>query len=122
MEATLSTPHRVPLSQRLNWRMLIFFLVIGTMIGYPLYQFIHESITGGITNAGNGYTHVELKAMSTFSFDQNNGTLEDIPQKWRDLDGKKVIAEGEMWATQGAGDAVSSYQLCYSIAKCCFNG
>ncbi|HEX8521712.1 MAG TPA: hypothetical protein VF669_05595 [Tepidisphaeraceae bacterium] len=119
MEATLTKP---PLSQRINWRMIIFFLVIGTMIGYPLYQFVHEAVTGGITSAGNGYTHVELKAMSGFVFDQTAGSINDIPEKWRQLDGKKVIMEGEMWDSRGAGQEVSSFQLCYSIAKCCFSG
>jgi hypothetical protein len=119
MEATLT---QVSLSQRINWRMVIFFLIIGTMIGYPVYQFVHEAVTGGISNAGGGYTHVELKAMSGFLFDQNNGTINDVPAKWRELDGKKVVMEGEMWAAQSAGQYVSGYQLCYSIAKCCFSG
>jgi hypothetical protein len=119
MEATLA---KVPLTQRINLRLIVFFAVVGTMIGYPVYQFVHEAATGGISNAGGGYTHVELKAMSGFLFDQTEGTINDIPAKWRELDGKKVVMEGEMWAANGAGQYVSSYQLCYSIAKCCFQG
>ena len=119
MEATLS---KVPISQRLNWRMIVFFLIVGLLPGYFVYQFMHELVTGGITNAGGGYSHVELKAMSGFWFDQSNGTLKDVPEKWRKLEGQKVILEGEMWDPRGAGERVSTYQLCYSIAKCCFNG
>ena len=60
--------------------------------------------------------------MSTFAFDQANGTIGDVPEKWRQLDGKKVILYGEMWEPQGAGPTVSDFQLVYSIAKCCFSG
>ena len=35
--------------------------------------------------------------MSTFTFDQVNGKLEDVPKKWRDLDVQKVILKGEMY-------------------------
>ncbi len=102
--------------------MVIFFLIIGTMIGYPVYQFVHESVTGGISNAGGGYTHIELKAMSGFLFDQNNGTINDVPAKWRELDGKKVVMEGEVAPTREAGPYLTAFQLCYSIAKCCYSG
>src|SRR4051794_14837469 len=113
MEATLTRP---PLTQRINWRLIIFLGVVGLMIGYPVYQFVHESITGGISSAGGGFTHVELKAMSGFLFDQSNGALNDIPEKWRALDGKKVILEGEIAPTREAGRDVSGFQLCYSVA------
>jgi hypothetical protein len=113
---------RVPLSERINFRMLLFVGVIALMIGYPVYWFIHEQVTGGISDAGGGYTHVDLKAMSLFNFDQSDGRLSDIPQKWRDLDGKKVVLEGEMWQAYNAGNRIGGFDLCYSIAKCCFSG
>ena len=66
---------------------------------------------------------VDLKAMSSFPLDQINGSLQDIPDKWRQLDGQKVILYGEMWDSRYAGDSdVRAFQLCYSIAKCCFSG
>jgi hypothetical protein len=59
--------------------------------------------------------------MSLFEMDQVNARDEDIPTKWRDMDGKKVILIGETWAPDGANGA-RSFELCYSIANCCFGG
>jgi len=91
-------------------------------IGYIVYDFLDAFISGGIKDMGNGYKLVDLKAMSNFPLDQVAGSQQDVPQKWRDLDGKKVVLYGEMWDPTGAGDGVASFQLCYSITKCCFNG
>jgi hypothetical protein len=113
---------KVPLSDRINLRMIAFFGVLLVLIGYPVYIYLDSAVHGGIKDVGNGYKEVDLKAMSVFPFDQVNGTISDIPQKWRDLDGQKVIAYGEMWQSQSAGRYVDRFQLCYSIAKCCFNG
>ena len=35
---------------------------------------------------------------------------------------RKVIANGEMWQAQSAARYVDSFDLVYSISKCCFNG
>lgn len=118
MEATM----KVPLMQRINFRLIIFFAVMGGVIGYPIYLFLDEAMTGGIHDYGS-YKEVNLQAMSTFTFDQINGTVDQIPEKWRQLDGKKIVTEGEMWA--GAGNAAAElnrFDLVYSKTKCCFNG
>src|SRR5215203_5575317 len=118
----MDTAVKLPLSERINLRLIVFFAVIGLMIGYPVYWFVHEQITGGISDAGGGYKEIELKAMSTFAFDQVNGSIDDVPKRWRELDGKKVILYGELWQPYTAGDKVAGFDLCYSIAKCCFSG
>jgi hypothetical protein len=116
-------PPKVPLSQRFNARMLIFGVVMMLPIGYIVYDFLDSVISGGIKDMGNGYKLVDLKAMSNFPLDQVAGTQQDVPQKWRDLDGKKVVLYGEMWEPMAAGDGdVATFELCYSITKCCFNG
>jgi hypothetical protein len=112
----------VPLSQRVNLRMIVFGAVMALLIGTPLYIYVDSAISGGIKDAGGGYLAVNLKHMSSFVFDQQNGTVNDVPQKWRELDGKKVILVGEMWNAQDAGNSLGSFELCYSIAKCCFSG
>jgi hypothetical protein len=112
----------IPLSERINFRMIVFFGVFALLIGYPVYWLVHEQLTGGISDAGGGYKEVDLKAMSSFVFDQSNGKLTDIPQKWRNLDGKKVVVYGEMWQPYSANDRIAGFSLCYSIAKCCFSG
>jgi len=113
---------RIPLRERINVRLIIFFGVIGLIIGYPVFWYVREQVTGGITDAGGGYLEVNLKSMSTFTFDQQNGKLEEIPKRWRELDGKKVVLRGELWSPTGAADEVDRFALVYSIAKCCVQG
>lgn len=108
---------------RINFRMIIFAAVVIVLVGFPMYVYLESAITGGVKDVGNGFKEVDLKAMSNFPFDQVRGTIEDIPKKWRDLEGQKVVLYGEMWQPFEAGDgAVQNFDLCYSIAKCCFSG
>ena len=126
MSSAVSTgtpPRTTSLLDRINFRMIIFAAVVGLLVGFPVYVYLESAITGGIKNVGNGFKEVDLKAMSSFPFDQSHGTIEDIPKKWRDLDGQKVVVYGEMWQPMEAGDGrVKNFDLCYSIAKCCFSG
>lgn len=110
-----------PLSQRVNVRMIVFWLVMLVLVGYPVYLYVDSTLTGGIRQRGN-YTQIDLKAMSSFPFDQTNGVNDDIPQIWRQQSGKKVILYGEMWQPQVASGKISNFELVYSIAKCCFSG
>jgi hypothetical protein len=121
-EFTTSTPVKIPLSERINFRLLIFAAVMLLIVGYPVYLYLQSELTGGIQDAGGGYKQVDLKAMSTFDFDQSAGRLSDIPKQWRDLDGQKVILYGEMWAPDSASPDLDHFQLCYSRTKCCFSG
>src|SRR2546425_1177238 len=82
---------------RINLRMAIFAIVILALIGYPVYVFLTAAITGGISRRGDLLV-VDLKAMSDFDLDQINATSDAIPSRFRDLDGKRVIVTGEMWA------------------------
>src|SRR5450432_2525190 len=118
----ISTPVKIPFRERLNFRLIIFLLVVGTPLVWVMYTFLNAELTHGIQDAGNGYTHVDLKAMSTFAIDQTNGRIDDVPEMWRKLDGKKVILEGEIWAPDSASAELNHFDLCYSITKCCFSG
>jgi hypothetical protein len=120
--APLSYGYKEPWTSKVNFRMLAFAGVLLLLIGYPIYVYFDSVVSGGIHDVGGGYKEVDLKAMSVFPFDQINGTIDDVPQKWRALDGKKVVVYGELWAEQSAGDNLTGFQLCYSIAKCCFSG
>jgi hypothetical protein len=117
----MDTAIKAPLSSRINFRLVGFVTVMMLLVGYPLYQFADEAISGGIKNHGD-YAEVNLKAMSNFSFDQINGRLEDIPPQWRQLDGKRVQLIGEMWQPNVAAGKIQNFELVYSIAKCCFSG
>ncbi len=110
------------LLERINWRIIIFTAVVVSIIGGIFGMWLNEVITGGIHNHG-AFKEVDLKAMSTFDMDQQNATMDDIPQKWRSLEGQKVLMIGEMWAPKSAGDGKLGYfQLVYSKTKCCFSG
>jgi hypothetical protein len=112
---------KIPLRERLNFRIIIFAAVVLFLIGTPVYIFVKESVTGGIETVGD-LKKVDLKAMGNFPFDEVNGTVDDIPQRYRELDGQKVQLEGEVFDDTEAGDRMTRFQLVYSIAKCCFGG
>jgi hypothetical protein len=109
--------------ERINLRMIVFVAVVIGLVGFPVYIYLQSAITGGIRDVGGGFKECDLKAMSLFTFDQNSGKDEDVPQKWRALDGQKVVLYGEIWDSHDASDGrMMNFQLCYSIAKCCFQG
>lgn len=104
-----------------NWRT---FALIGTAIflfGYPTWEYMDSLITGGISRQGD-LLIVDLKALSSFEMDQDFGTNEDIPLRYRKLDGKRVLLVGQMYNPYGANDRVQAFTLVYSISNCCFNG
>src|SRR4051812_46583827 len=95
MSMSIPSSPSVPLSERINWRIIIFVAVFVALLGWPLYTFLDASISGGIKNHGD-YYEVDLKAMSSFPFDQKDGRIDDVPQQWRELNGKTVVMEGEI--------------------------
>lgn len=112
---------KIPLSERFNLRMIVFIGVIAFLIGYPIYVLIDAQLSGGIKSVSGGYKQVDLKALGNFVFDPQNGTVNDVPAKYRELDGQKVLLIGEMYADNATSEA-NRFQLVYSIAKCCFGG
>lgn len=116
-------PSLTPLRQRINFRILFFAAALLLVIGYPAYVYLESMWTGGIRELPDGVKQVDLKAMSTFVFDQSFGTEADIPERWRALDGQKVVLEGEMvppsYAARGGG---ANFELVYSVSNCCYSG
>jgi len=114
---------RKPWSQRLNWRILVFIAVVFVPIVMVFGWWLDEYVSGGIHDYG-AYKEVDLKAMSSFDMDQMTATENEIPAKWRSLDGDKILAVGEMWAPRSASnsDRLDYFQLVYSKTKCCFSG
>jgi hypothetical protein len=105
----------------INFRIVVFVGVIAMIFGTLGYWWWSVAGTHGITQRGDAY-QVDLKSMSTFPFDQNHGTIDDVPERYRELDGKKVILIGEMCAPDAASPRINNFDLVYSIAKCCFSG
>ena len=85
-----TTAPAAPLRERFNLRILVFVGVFALLLGLPFYLYMDAAVTGGIKNQGDHFA-VDLKAMSTFPFDQENGRIDDVPQRWRDLEGKTVV-------------------------------
>jgi hypothetical protein len=117
---------KVPLSERINLRMVIFFAVILIPIGYVVFLFADTWIRHGIWDARDDrygtYKKVDLKAMSLFQMNQISAADTDIPAEYRALDGKRVMLVGEQYLRGTSRGTQLEFDLVYSIAKCCFNG
>ncbi|HEY1921716.1 MAG TPA: hypothetical protein VGG44_03035 [Tepidisphaeraceae bacterium] len=110
-----------PWWQRVTWRGLMLIATAVFLFGYPSYLYMDSIITGGITRRGDLMV-VDLKAMSSFEMDQDVGTNEDVPQRYRQLDGKRVLLTGQIYDPDVADGNIHTFTLVYSIANCCFNG
>ena len=110
-------PPARPLSERLSLRMVIFLGVLAVLFGAMLWMIVAPK---NISFEGDYYA-VDLKWMGNFPFDAARDDERRIPPDVRELDGKKVKFEGEMFAPNSAGK-VDSFQLVYSIVECCMGG
>jgi hypothetical protein len=114
-------PWQKPLWRRMTLRTALVLGTAGFVLFYPLYYVLEAAITHGIHRRGDLLV-VDLHAMSNFNLDQQSGRDTDIPQPYRELDGKRVELAGEIWAPDSAANLLNRFQLCYSIASCCFSG
>ena len=64
---------KIPWSQRINWRVLVFISVVMLPIALLFLWWLNESIAGGIHDYGS-YKEVDLKAMSSFDMNQMDAT------------------------------------------------
>jgi hypothetical protein len=104
-----------------SWRAIALIATVIFLFGYPIYVYTDSLITGGITQRGDLLV-VDLKALSSFEMDQDTGTTQDIPLRYRQLDGKRVLLIGQMWDPYTADGKIRAFTLVYSISNCCFNG
>jgi hypothetical protein len=109
---------RKPLSERVNVRLIVFLLIAALPFAWCLWLIVDNRM---IVNEGDYYA-VDLKGMGNFPFDARRDSVEAIPKEVRDLNGKKVRFEGEMYAPDQASDGVRDFQLVYSIVECCLGG
>lgn len=111
-------PAKKPLGERINFRLVIFLGVLAVAFGWVLWQILDTRIA---VRDGD-YLFVDLKAMGNFPFDARGDGPEVIPKEVRDLDGKKVKFNGEMFAPDTSSNKVQQFQLVYSIVQCCMGG
>jgi hypothetical protein len=106
---------------KLTWRGLVVIAAAVFVVVYPMYVYVQALVTGGIVRRGD-LLDVDLQAMSSFEMDQDHGTTDDIPKRYRDLDGKRVELHGQMWDPYAADGKIRAFTLVYSISNCCFLG
>lgn len=100
-------------------RTAIFLAIVSLPILWMGYIFIDEKLTGGIRQYPR-YAEVDLKELGYFPIDAHDGTLADVPLRFRKLDGKRVLLIGFMYAGRSAANHVSSFEFVYNRTICCF--
>jgi len=123
MEAATLSPKRPAAAggAPINLRLVLLLALVAAPFLYFAFVMIRDAVTGGVINHGN-YTEVDLKSMGNFYFNDSRDGVEAVPERFRNLDGKRVQLEGEMFAPNEAGDDVRRFELVYNIQKCCFGG
>jgi hypothetical protein len=104
-----------------SWTAKLLVVSMALLIGYPLIDVVEDALPHRIHRSGDVWV-CDLKSLSNFDMDQVHGQTQDIPQAFRDLDGKRVLMSGQMWAPYDADGPVRKFELVYSIASCCFRG
>jgi len=115
------TKRRVSIWRRLTFQSLVMVATAAFVLAYPIYTVLDQAITHGIHRRGDLMV-VDMKAMSDFNFDQISGQTTDIPRPFRQLDGQRVMLAGQMVLPNTASGSLERFELCYSIANCCFSG
>ena len=119
MDATLdysaTRPAGKPLSERFNFRLVGFLLVVTLPFVWVLWMIFGQQT---IVNRGD-YYEVDLKAMGNFPLNPTRDTDAVIPAEVRALNGKKVRFEGEMYAPDQA-DKIKQFVLVPDLFACCF--
>jgi hypothetical protein len=114
-----TTPFK-PARSRVNLRLCVFLAIIAAPFIWGTYVGARYFINGGIQDMGD-YKKVDLKALGFFNFDQRDGAMTDVPDKFRKLDGQRVMLEGFMYSPNSAS-RLHDFQFVYNVTKCCFNG
>ena len=121
----MNTAVRLPLSERINIRMIVFAAIVLGAISVPLYVFLDTQLSGGIwqrKDSHGSYKLVDLKTISLFDLDPARAKDADIPERFRALDGQRVMFKGQMYSGNKGVGRQASFDIVYNIAKCCFNG
>jgi hypothetical protein len=103
---------------RVNFRILLFATAILLMLGWPVWSYVSESWTGGVHDRG-AYKEVNLKALGFFQLDPTRPSINDVPMRYRRLDGQKVLLRGLVQPHLQAGRRISEFTLVYSPVSCC---
>jgi hypothetical protein len=101
--------------------MVVLLGLLCLPFAYFAYVIVDQSLSRGVKDHGS-YVEVDLKSLGFFPFDAAGDDLRAVPERFRKLDGRRVVLQGEMFADSSAGATVKHFQLVYSIQDCCFGG
>jgi len=110
-----------PYRQGFNLRLWIFILAISAPFLWIIGSAVIQSMTGGISDHGD-YKEVDLKQLGNFTFDDLSGKVQDVPERYRNLDGQRVLLKGYMAYPEDAKSRGRRFQFVYNVTKCCFSG
>jgi hypothetical protein len=122
--SNIAAVNPVPLRshRRFTVRLTVFLvLVLGAVLG-AIYLIAGFKDVDRRRDERGEYSVVDLKSLGFFELDVFRGKLDDIPAKWRALDGQRVLLTGQWYPIDEQGPAFTRFQLVYSITNCCFNG
>src|SRR3712207_2884032 len=97
--STVTVPSRSPARSgrpRISLRLIVLLALVAAPFLYFGYVILDQSLNGGVTKRGEFY-EVDLKSLGYFPFDAAKDDLDNVPSRWRELDGKRVVLHGEMY-------------------------
>ena len=121
LQASPPLAMRPPRRLAINPRLVLLLAFLGLPFIYFGYVIVDQAVSGGVKDRGD-YFEVDLKSLGQFPFDPVQDDINGVPEKWRKLNGKRVMLVGEMYAGGSAAPKVPAFELVYSIQKCCFGG
>lgn len=74
-------------------RIAIVVGALALVVGWPVYSFISERVTGGVHDRGS-YKEVDVATLASFKLNMRSGTIDDVPARFRALDGQRVRVRG----------------------------
>jgi hypothetical protein len=107
--------------RRINVRLLMFLTAVALPLLWYGYVLADQLIYHGI-KPHNGYIEVNLRTLGCFAFNPNTDGLEQVPPRFRALDGKRVVLQGTMYDMNVARDKIARFQFVYNVQICCLGG
>ncbi|HZL37014.1 MAG TPA: hypothetical protein VFC78_16965 [Tepidisphaeraceae bacterium] len=102
-------------ARRLNVRLIVFLSILVIPVLWFEYRLLNPVDAGGVQQHV-GWARVDLKALGNFPFDPYSGGIEQVPARFRQLDGKRVVLEGFM-AYPSVGDNFRDFQFVYNLRR-----
>jgi hypothetical protein len=87
-------------------------LACSLLVGFLIYKIVTSQ--HGFETQGQVY-QVDLKQLGEFQFDDLTGTINDIPPRFRDLDGRQIALEGFIFPLTAESNKIRDFQFVYNV-------